>query len=230
VVSFLRGKRFCLPSDSGRILIVGAGGFGREVLIWARDAWPDGASRIRGFLAESQIGETVPGTSLEVLGNPRTFPVDSDDAYILAIGVPVVRRHVAELLQGRGARFLTLVHPTAVVAPSASMGEGVVLCPYSVVSDSTRVGRFALINYHASLGHDSSIGDFAVLSPYATLGGGAAAEDDVFLGLHASIAPGRRVGAGTKVSANSAVLSDVPSRSIVWGVPGRASRRVDISD
>ncbi len=210
-------------------MIVGAGGFGREVLTWARDAWPDGASRIRGFLAESRAGETVPGTSLAVLGDPQTFPVGSDDAYILAIGVPVVRRHVAEILQGRGARFVTLVHPTAVVAPSASIGEGVILCPYSVVSDSTRVGRFALINYHASLGHDSSIGDFAVLSPYATLGGGAAAEDDVFLGLHASIAPGRRVGAGTKVSANSAVLSDVPALSIVWGVPGISSRRVDVS-
>jgi acetyltransferase-like isoleucine patch superfamily enzyme len=94
------------------------------------------------------------------------------------------------------------------------------------VSDSAKVGRFALLNYHTSLGHDASAGDYAVLSPYATLGGAAHVGNDVFMGMHASVGPGKTVGPRSKVSANSCALADVPSDSIVFGVPGRVLRLV----
>lgn len=76
------------------------------------------------------------------------------------------------------------------------------------------------MNYHTSLGHDASAGDFSVLSPYATLGGNAHVEEDVFMGLHTSVGPGKTVGARSKVSANSCVLSNAPAQSLVFGVPG----------
>jgi acetyltransferase-like isoleucine patch superfamily enzyme len=66
-----------------------------------------------------------------------------------------------------------------------------------------------------------------VLSPYATLGGHSHVEDDVFLGLHASVGPGKNVGARSKVSANSCVLANALADSIVYGVPGRIVRRVE---
>jgi acetyltransferase-like isoleucine patch superfamily enzyme len=84
------------------------------------------------------------------------------------------------------------------------------------------------MNYHSSLGHDASAGNFAVLSPYATLGGHAHVEDDVFLGLHASVGPGKTVGARSKVSANSCVLTSAPADSIVFGVPGKIGLRVAV--
>jgi sugar O-acyltransferase (sialic acid O-acetyltransferase NeuD family) len=208
-----------------RILVVGAGGFGREVVHWARDAWPAASSRIAGFLAADGGGDGP----LPVIADPDDFEPSPGDGLLLAIGIPMVRRRVAESLVSRGGRFLTLVHPSAMVVPSATVGEGSILCPYSIVSDAARVGRFTLLNYHASLGHDASTGDFSVLSPYATLGGGAHVGADVFMGLHASVAPGKSVGASSRVSANSACLADVPTGSIVFGVPGRAMRRVATS-
>ncbi|MFM7242915.1 MAG: hexapeptide transferase, partial [Planctomycetaceae bacterium] len=207
--------------DARRILIVGAGGFGREVLAWARDAWPEAATNVAGFLAEER-GEC---SSLPIMASPASYSPELGDALVLAIGIPDVRRRVAESLLARGGRFLTLIHPTAIVAASASIGSGSILCPYSIASDATTLGRFTILNYHASLGHDASTGDFSVLSPYATLGGGARIGDDVFLGLHASVAPGKSVGASGKVSANSACLADVPPGSLVFGVPGRVTRR-----
>jgi sugar O-acyltransferase (sialic acid O-acetyltransferase NeuD family) len=209
-------------------VIVGAGGFGREVLNWVRDAWPDHAERVAGFLSDDLRRLDGFSTGLEILGRVEAYEKRPGDYLLLAIGVAYSRRMVVERLTARGAEFVTLVHPTAVVADSARVGTGCIVCPGAIVSDSAKLGAYVLVNYHASFGHDSSAGDFAVLSPYATLGGGAAIGDDVFLGLHASVGPGRVVGARSKVSANSCVLSDTPVDSIVYGVPGRIVPRIDV--
>jgi sugar O-acyltransferase (sialic acid O-acetyltransferase NeuD family) len=216
-----------LPPDCQRILIVGAGGFGREVLQWARDAWPESEDRIAGFLSTEPNALEGFDCNHSVLGSPDAYRPAPGDRFLLAIGIPYVRRRVAESLLAHGAEFVTLIHPTAIVAATASIGPGSILCPYSIASDSCRVGRFVIMNYHSSLGHDASAGDFSVLSPYATLGGHAHVEDDVFLGLHASVGPGKTVGARSKVSANSCVLATAPADSIVYGVPGRIARRVE---
>ena len=209
-------------------MIVGAGGFGREVLQWARDAWPDHAELFAGFLSDDPRRLDGFTTGLEILGPVEAYEKLPGDYLLLAIGVAYSRRMVAERLAARGAAFITLIHPTAVVAHSACIGVGSIVCPGAIVSDSAALGACVLVNYHASFGHDSSAGDFAVLSPYATLGGGAAIGDDVFLGLHASVGPGRSVGPRSKVSANSCVLSDTPADSIVYGVPGRIVTRVEV--
>lgn len=210
-----------LPANVRRILIVGAGGFGREVLNWARDAWPDQCGLVVGFLAaDCPLGNDSP-LHLPILGAPSDYTPVAGDGFLLAIGIPGVRRLVAEGLESRGATFLTLVHPSAIVAATAALGTGTVICPYAVVSDRARVGHCALMNYHSSLGHDASAGDFTVLSPYATLGGNAHVHDDVFMGLHATVGPGRTIGSRSKISANSCALADVPPESIVYGSPGR---------
>ncbi len=218
-----------LPPDCQRILIVGAGGFGREVLQWARDAWPESADRIAGFLSSDADSLKGLDCGLSVLGPPDAYRPAAGDRLLLAIGIPYARRRVAESLLAHGAEFLTLIHPTAIVAASASIGPGSILCPYAVASDSCRVGRFVIMNYHSSLGHDATAGDFSVLSPYATLGGHAHIEEDVFLGLHASVGPGKTVGARSKVSANSSALVSAPADSIIWGSPGTVRPRQDLS-
>lgn len=211
------------PQDVSRILIVGAGGFGREALHWARDAWPHRAALVAGFLSENAAILAGHDCPLPVVSDPATFDPQPGDALVMAIGIPGVRRRVAEDLLARGAEFLTLVHPTAIVAPTATIGTGSVICPGAIVSDSARLGRFGLVNYHASLAHDAAAGDFAVLSPYATLAGGARIAEDVFLGLHASVGPSVSIGPRSKVAANSCALADVPADSLVLGVPGRPS-------
>lgn len=209
-----------LPTWVRRIIIVGAGGFGRELLNWARDTWPSEFDKVAGFLSADAGSPRTHHCLPPILANPSDFEPQIGDAFLLAIGIPGVRRRVAEDLETRGAAFLTLVHPTAIVAPSASIGPGSILCPYAIASDCVTLGRFTLMNYHSSIGHDARAGDFATLSPYATLGGAAVLGADCFLGLHASVAPSKRIGARTKISANSAALTDTPDDSLVFGVPG----------
>ena len=217
------------PDACERIIIVGAGGFGREVLQWARHAWPEHTGRIAGFLSEDPHALDGHAATLPILGSPADFELRPGDGLVLAIGIRGVRRQVAEQLAARGARFLTMIHPTAIMADTAVIGAGTVICPYAVVSDAVRLGRFVLVNYHASLGHDASAGDFAVLSPYATLGGGACVASDVFLGLHATVGPAKRLGAGSVVSSNSVALVDVPEGCLVYGVPGRVAPKLEVA-
>lgn len=211
------------PTDCQRILFVGAGGFGREAVAWARDAWPEHVGRFAGFLSDDPSKLDGFCSDLRILGSTATYAPSPADALVLAIGIPGVRRRVAESLSAKGCRFLSLIHPTAIVAATAVIGPGSVLCPFSIASDSARIGRFTLLNYHASIAHDASTGDFAVLSPYAAIAGGATIGDDVFLGMHASVGPGVRVGERSKVSANSCALAHAGPDSLVHGVPGRIS-------
>ncbi len=211
------------PPDVSRLLIVGAGGFGREVLQWARDAWPADNRRVCGFLSADADNLVSHEDAPPVIADPATFVPEPHDGLLLAIGIPGVRRHVAETLLARGARFVTLIHPSAIVAPTAAIGPGSIVCPAAVVSDAAAVGRCVLVNYHASIAHDSSVGDYAVLSPYAALAGGARVSEDCFLAMHATVGPTVTLGPRTKVAANSCALRDAPADSLVHGVPGRTA-------
>lgn len=208
-----------VPDDCERIIIVGAGGFGREVLQWARQAWPEQAHKISGFLSEDAERLTGTNCELPVLAEPSSFQCRHGDYLLFAIGIPRRRRIVAENLLASGGRFLTLIHPTAIVTESARVLDGAVICPNSVISDSAVIGRFVLINYFASVAHDSIIEDFAVLSPYAAVAGYARVCEDAFLGLQASVAPGVTLGLGSRVSGHSWARVDVPEHSLVYGNP-----------
>lgn len=223
----VRGQQSPLMGDTAvcvrRIIVVGAGGFGREVLCWARTAWPGRTALFVGFLSENARALDGHDCPLPVIGDPATFEPRAGDHLLLAIGIPQVRRRVAEDLLARNAEFLTLVHPASTVAETAVIGTGSIVCPGAIVSDSTRLGRFTLVNYHASLAHDATTGDFSVLSPYAALAGNATIGPDAFLGLHASVGPGVTIGPRSKIAANSCALADVPADALVLGVPGRTS-------
>lgn len=204
-----------------RIYIVGAGGFGREVLCWfGRSTVLDG---LVGFLSADRSALDGLSVRHHVIDGPENHVVRPGDVFVLAIGLPGVRRTVAEDLRSRGARFMTLVHHTAMVADSAVIAPGAIVCPYAVVSANATIGECAILNYHASAAHDASIGDYAVLSPYAAVGGGAVLEHDVFVGLHGTVGPGRTIGARSKVAASSCALFDVPADSLALGVPARVT-------
>jgi len=215
--------RVGLDTDDRRLIIVGAGGFGREVWLWLQGVPGHPADRVVGYLDRDLTrldGHAIPRP---ILGDPADYRPRQDDCLLLAIGIPRIRRDVASGLMARGGRFATLVHPSAIVAPTARIAAGCIIGPMAIVSDAVILGAFTLVNYHASLGHDAATGDYCVLSPNATLGGGARIDDDVFLGLSASVGPAMKVGARSKIAANSAALGDIPTDSLVVGVPGRVS-------
>ena len=203
------------------IVIVGAAGFGREVYQWAQDVFPSTEYRVKGFLSNDLQELEGYGLDSGMLGNEDAYEIQKEDVFLVALGNIDTKKRVVERLKARGAQFLTLIHPTAIVVPTARIGEGVMICPFALVSDHVEIGDFAMLNFYASCGHDAKIGRYSILSPYATLGGFAVVEGEVYLGTHATVTPRKRVGYRAKISANSAVMADVPPYTFVYGVPGK---------
>jgi sugar O-acyltransferase (sialic acid O-acetyltransferase NeuD family) len=202
------------------VVIVGAGGFGREVLQWLRDASAAGSKqRVRGFLDDTAPDLSVFGLDVPVLGPVDAGVLDEGERCILAVGDPAVRLALAARLEAAGARFTTLVHPSAVVAPSARLGAGVVVCPFGFIGPDATVGAHALINVRASVGHDARIGRAAVLSPHACVGGAAEIAEAALLGSAAVVLPRQRVGAGARVAPGAVVHSAVPAGVLALGNP-----------
>jgi sugar O-acyltransferase (sialic acid O-acetyltransferase NeuD family) len=205
------------------LIIVGAGGFGREVLQYASDACADGVGyRIKGFLDDNSAGLAAFATSVGIVGSVAEYEIQPQDRFIIAIGTPDVRRAVADRLTARGAQFLTIIHPRAYVAPTASLGAGCVICPFAFVGPYAKLGQHVALNTYASAGHDSSIGDCSVLSPYAVVNGHVVLEEQVFLGTHATVSVGKRVGRRAQISAGAVASRNVEARALAAGNPAKS--------
>ena len=201
------------------LVIIGAGGFGREVLAWSAAGQPDW--RIKGFLDDnpSALGDTAPG--VPILGPIDGYEPAADDVFLCAVGRPALRRSLSEKLKARGGRFATLVHPTALIADRAKLEAGVIVCPFALVSVDARVEEGAVIYYHSSLDHDVVVGRWCQISAHCDVTGAAALGAEVFLGSHAAIMPGVRVGDRAVVGAGAVVIADVNPGATVAGVPAR---------
>lgn len=198
------------------IIIVGAGGFGREVYQWC--LFDQGGHTVKGFLAQNQNELNGFDIDAEILGHEKDYIIQENDRFIMAIGNVNIKEKVAKELKSKGAEFLTLIHPTAIISENSTIGEGVVICPHVIVTDSVSIDDFAMLNIYSSCGHDAKVGAYCILSPYATLNGGAVLEDKVFMATHSMVAGSKRVGSGSIIGAESLVLHDVPRNTKVLGI------------
>jgi sugar O-acyltransferase (sialic acid O-acetyltransferase NeuD family) len=203
------------------LIIVGAGGFGREVLQWTKDSFSEAQYRIKGFLTNNAADLEGFNIPYPILGSDEEYRIKKNDRFIFAIGDVGAKREITQRLETRGAEFISLVHPTAVIASSARIGKGAVICPFALLSANVVLEDQVMLNFYASCGHDAKIGKFCILSPYATVNGFAELDEGVFLATHASVGAHRKIGRDSKVSANSVVTADVPAKTLVYGVAGK---------
>ncbi len=184
------------PTDSADdiwdIVIVGAGGFGRELLEMMRDVFSPQRFRFKGFLGRGADDPKLQELSAQVLADPESYRPALRDRFLLAIGDMDARRRTVESIRAKDGKFLSFVHPQAHVASTAELGEGVVIYPFAVVSNQARLADFVHLNYFASVGHDCCVGRYCLLAPYGTLNGFVTLEDEVYISTHGTVAPGAR--------------------------------------
>lgn len=205
-----------------RIIVAGAGGLGVEVALYVRDAMAAGRlnGALAGFIDDEKQGRLA-DLDLPVLSTIDSYEPAEGDRVVVAVGDPGGRRLIADRLEQRGARFVTVVHPLAWVAPLAHLEDGCVVAPFVTIGPRARLGAHVLVNTHAGIGHDCVIGACSAISPHAVLNGRVVLGQEVMVGSGAVVVPGQHLGARARLSAGSVVQSAVAADTTVWGNPAR---------
>lgn len=209
-----------------RTIIVGGGGFARELYFWLRDCAATGAlPPLAGYLDDAgDVLHNRAAYEMDYLGSIAEADVRSGDRFVLAIGSPGTKRAIRERLATRGAVFPTVVHPTCTITATASLAEGVVLCPGCILGPDSRLERFVTFNTGSGTGHDSSVGEFSVLASRVAISGHVRVEPDVSIGSGVVLLPNITVGRGALIGPGTVVYRSVKPGTTVYLPPPKQMR------
>ena len=192
-----------------RIPIAGGGGFGLELhgyLSADLTSVERPEPPVIGILNDSpdcEVLRKIP--QAQYFGSIQDYQPQPGDAVTIAIGSAPARRKIAELFQSRNASWLTYIHSTALIAETAVIGEGAIICPHSIVNASAQVGANVAVNVFCSIGHGARIGAHSVLSPYCSLSGDSTLGEAGFMGTRATLFPKIVLGNDCVVDAHSLI-------------------------
>lgn len=216
---------------SKKIVLIGAGGFGREVatIIEFINKY-NPTYELLGFVDDNPKfvqGMTINGYPW--LGN-KEWVLDHKDEVLCncTIGDPSVKALVQTSLEKQGVRFETIVAIGAYIfTPLSDIGSGCVFYGGVTVSVNCKIGTGVLLNQNVTVGHDAVIGDYTSIMPGTGISGGCKIGKEVSIGGHAFIVPERKIGDKAHIAAGSIVFTNVKSGTTVLGNPARRMKEIE---
>ena len=189
-----------------KVVIIGASGHGRVVA----DIVKANNDILIGFLDDDN--------SKLCLGKIDDYVNYLDAFFVIAIGDSGLRREISNRLN---CKWYQAIHPSAVISPSASLGDGTVVMPNAVINANSRVGCHCIINTSSVLEHDNNIGSYVHISVGAKVGGGVAVGDSSWIGIGATITNNITICADCVIGAGAVVVKDISSPGVYVGVPAK---------
>lgn len=195
-----------------RLILIGAGGFGREVAAWIRVL--ELPFTVVGFLDDSKTGP-------DILGTVHDHQPLADSVYLTCLGKGPTRGAIRGVLEAKGARFATLIDPTLRTSTAVDGSVNSIFLGMSSIANDVQIGNDLLLHGYAAIGHDVFIGDGVTIGAQAFVGGGASLKSRCTVHPHSTILPGITVNEDAVVGAGSVVIRSVEANATVFGVPAK---------
>lgn len=199
------------------LLIIGASGHGKVVAEIAQSTkkyksvyFIDDYAKTEKFHGHRNLG-----TSTELINYKKNAEV------FVAIGDNAIRATKLISLEENGFSIATLIHPSATISGSASIGKGTVIMAGAIINASTEVGIGSIINTNASVDHDCKIQDFVHISPGATIAGNVTVGSYTWIGAGSTIINNIRISKNSIVGAGGVVIHDIKQKGKYIGVPAK---------
>lgn len=213
------------------VVLVGAGGLGRETLAALRAGAAD--SVVVGFVDDRTEAR---GTTLD--GLPVLGPVDAltdgtvgGCSAVICTGRPGNTRSrvvIAAKLRSADVPSATVIHPTAALSLDTTVGEGSVLLAHVVTTAPITIGRHVVVMPQVVFTHDDVIEDFTTFGAGVKLAGGVVVEAGAYVGSGALVREGLTIGEGALVGMGAVVTRDVPPYQVWVGNPARHLRTLEV--
>ena len=152
----------------------------------------------------------------------------NDRKVIISIGNNKVRQKIVRRLQLNEFDYGVVIHPSAIISPTAKIGFGTVIMPKAVVNADSIIGNHVILNTGSIVEHDCVINQYVHISPSAVLTGSVIIDEGTQIGANTTVNPLIKVGKWCMVGSGSVVIQNIPDYVTAVGVPTKVIKKEGI--
>lgn len=156
-------------------------------------------------------------------GRPVLHDATRLSPMIVSIGVNRIRKTIVERLQtiNPHIEFGTAIHPSAIISPTAKIGEGTVIMAGAVVNADAVIGKHCIINTGATVDHDCVIEDYCHVAPGVNISGASHIGEGSWIGVGSCVIQCINIGKNCMIGAGSVVVKDIADNVTAYGCPAK---------
>jgi sugar O-acyltransferase (sialic acid O-acetyltransferase NeuD family) len=206
------------------LIIIGAGGFAREVAWLVEDINQEKHRwNLIGYVDEDPAKQDLILNNVPVLGSfDRLKGAARKATAVCAVGNPRSKYKLIHKGDEVGLNYVNLIHPNVRISQYVKMGHGNIICAGNILTVNIKLGNHVILNLDCTVGHDAIIGDYSTILPSVNISGNSIIKEGCFIGTNSAVIEGVSVGEWSIIGAGAVLTKDIPARCTAVGVPAKA--------